>query len=246
MTAIRKLPRRALPAYGEPAGQSLFAAAPPPPAAAPRIPSQPMRAVQPLAEDTLKVQFTASRKPNTAPASGAGSRSIPAAIRRAVYQRDGGRCTFTDDRGRRCGSLDGVEYDHVEGFARTRAHSVEGLRLLCRAHNQLAAEQLYGQAFMARARSPQPTATPAVAQPATCPGTAPASAFPSRELQRAAYESRGAARGLLARPYFARGSGPQAGSVPPSFSLVTCRCPEPSSDIIQICFFAPREDEKSR
>ena len=85
--------------------------------------------------------------------------------------RDSGRCTFADDRGRRCNSLEGIEFDHVEGFARNRAHCVGSLRLLCHAHNQFAAEQLYGYAFMARARSPQSSATPAGAQPATCPGT---------------------------------------------------------------------------
>ena len=47
---IRKLPQRSLPASSEPSGQPLFAVAPPPSAAAPRIPAQPMRAVQPLAE----------------------------------------------------------------------------------------------------------------------------------------------------------------------------------------------------
>ncbi len=30
------------------------------------------------------------------------SRHVPAAVRRAVYERDGGRCRFVDDQGRRC------------------------------------------------------------------------------------------------------------------------------------------------
>jgi hypothetical protein len=50
---------------------------------------------------------------------------------------------------RRKGAL---EFDHVDGFARTHAHEVDGIRLLCRAHNQYAAEQTYGRAFMERAR----------------------------------------------------------------------------------------------
>ncbi|MFL5417101.1 MAG: hypothetical protein ACJ78Y_13940, partial [Myxococcales bacterium] len=36
----------------------------------------------------------------------------------------------------------GLELDHVEGFARTHVHSVEGIRLLCHVHNLLAAEQM--------------------------------------------------------------------------------------------------------
>jgi hypothetical protein len=86
------------------------------------------------------------------------SRHIPDAIKRAVYERDGGRCTFTDERGRRCGETGALEFDHVDGFARTHRHDVDGIRLLCRAHNQHAAVQVYGRAFMERARAP-PTAS---------------------------------------------------------------------------------------
>ncbi len=81
----------------------------------------------------------------------APSRHIPDAIRRAVYGRDGGRCTFVDDRGCRCTSTHALEFDHEEGFARTGIHEVKSIRLRCRAHNQHAADQMYGRAFMDRA-----------------------------------------------------------------------------------------------
>ena len=71
----------------------------------------------------------------------AGSRHIPDWIKRTVYDRDGGRCTFTDDRGRRCAETGGLEFDHLDGFARTHSHDVDRIRLRCRAHNQHAAEQ---------------------------------------------------------------------------------------------------------
>jgi hypothetical protein len=80
------------------------------------------------------------------------SRHIPFAIRRAVYERDGGVCTFVDERGRRCNAGKNLEFDHIEGFARTRVHTVEGIRLRCRAHNQHAAEEMYGREFMDEAR----------------------------------------------------------------------------------------------
>jgi hypothetical protein len=53
-------------------------------------------------------------------------RHIPAAIRRAVYERDGGRCA---------GERFMLEYDHVRAWARDGEHTVGNLRLLCRAHN---------------------------------------------------------------------------------------------------------------
>ncbi len=81
------------------------------------------------------------------------SRHIPDAIKRAVYERDNGRCTFTDEQGRRCGEAMFLELDHVHGFAKTQEHSVEGIRLRCRGHNQLAAEQLYGKDVIQAARN---------------------------------------------------------------------------------------------
>ncbi|HWE26269.1 MAG TPA: HNH endonuclease signature motif containing protein [Myxococcales bacterium] len=81
-----------------------------------------------------------------------GSRHIPDEYKRAVYERDEGRCTAVDETGRRCTSRD-VEYDHINGFALDPVHSIDGIRLLCRAHNQHAAEKLYGREFMKRARA---------------------------------------------------------------------------------------------
>jgi 5-methylcytosine-specific restriction endonuclease McrA len=79
------------------------------------------------------------------------SRHIPAAIRRSVWQRDGGRCTYiSSSTKRRCGSRDFVEYDHVEAWARTRAHSIEGITLRCRAHNQQRAREDFGREHIAQ------------------------------------------------------------------------------------------------
>ena len=117
------------------------------------------RALDLLIEDVKKERFAVGRKPRHAPKEEVGgSRYIPDAIKRAVYERDGGRCTFADEYGRRCPETGGLEFDHVDGFARTHRHDVDGIRLLCRAHNQHAAEQVYGRAFMERARAP-PTAS---------------------------------------------------------------------------------------
>ncbi|MGI9591682.1 MAG: hypothetical protein ACR2P8_09965, partial [Myxococcota bacterium] len=76
-------------------------------------------------------------------------RHIPAAIRRAVARRDGERCTYLSASGRRCEAREFLEFDHREPWAREKTHSVEGLRLRCRAHNQLAARQSFGEKHMA-------------------------------------------------------------------------------------------------
>jgi hypothetical protein len=75
-------------------------------------------------------------------------RHVPAAIRRAVWERDGGRCTFVAVNGTRCGSKRFLEFDHVEPVARGGRTTVEALRLRCRAHNQFEAERLFGRDFM--------------------------------------------------------------------------------------------------
>ena len=95
---------------------------------------------------------TRPRKQSAATTAAFPSRHIPAPIRRAVYQRAGGRCEFVDEKGRRCAERGCLESDHVDGFARTRMHSVDVVRLLCRGHNAHAAEQLYGRVYMERVR----------------------------------------------------------------------------------------------
>ena len=73
---------------------------------------------------------------------------MPVAIRRELYTRDGGRCTYVDPEGRRCEARGFLELDHVEGYARTHEHRVAGMRLLCRVHNQHAAGDMYGKDWM--------------------------------------------------------------------------------------------------
>jgi 5-methylcytosine-specific restriction endonuclease McrA len=75
-------------------------------------------------------------------------RYIPAAIRRQVWQRDEGRCTFVTESGRRCEARGAVEFDHVEPLARGGPSTVENLRVRCRAHNPYEAERMFGAGFM--------------------------------------------------------------------------------------------------
>ncbi len=84
--------------------------------------------------------------------SAANGRYVPAEIRRAVWQRDGGRCTFVSDAGRRCEERTRLEFDHVDPVARGGRTTVDRMRLRCRAHNEYAAECAFGSEFMDRKR----------------------------------------------------------------------------------------------
>jgi hypothetical protein len=81
------------------------------------------------------------------------SRHIPAPVRRAVYERDGGLCSYRDERGRRCAGRNDLEFHHKHPFARGGGHSTDNLALMCAAHNRLLAEQDYGEDVMARFRA---------------------------------------------------------------------------------------------
>jgi hypothetical protein len=80
------------------------------------------------------------------------SRHIPAPIRRAVWQRDGGQCTFHDAKGRRCPARERLEFHHDVPFARGGDHSESNVRLVCSSHNAYQAELDYSAAFMAACR----------------------------------------------------------------------------------------------
>ncbi len=78
------------------------------------------------------------------------SRYIPKQIRREVRERDGHRCAYVDaTTGKRCDCERGLQYDHIVPFARGGASNTsQNLRLLCPAHNRLAAEHVFGLEFM--------------------------------------------------------------------------------------------------
>ena len=67
----------------------------------------------------------------------ASGRAIPAAVKRQVWQRDGGRCSYVDrETGRRCNSRHLIEIDHILPYALGGGADPGNLRLRCRAHHR--------------------------------------------------------------------------------------------------------------
>jgi hypothetical protein len=87
-----------------------------------------------------------------------GTRYVPAHVRRTVWHRDGGRCTFVSGAGKRCPARDRLEFDHVEPVALGGEATVGGIRLRCRAHNQYEAERAFGAGFIRHKRETAPAA----------------------------------------------------------------------------------------
>jgi hypothetical protein len=94
---------------------------------------------------------TAAKAP--LPGTGRLSRHIPAAIQRAVHQRDAGRCRYTDETGRRCPERHRLEYHHLHPFGMGGGHTPENVRLMCRTHNLYLAEHDYGTEAMTTYRT---------------------------------------------------------------------------------------------
>ena len=80
------------------------------------------------------------------------SRHVPASIKREVYERDGGQCTYEDGNGNRCAARRSLEYHHLEPHALGGPTTTSNLRLRCRSHNDLEAEERFGAGFMAQKR----------------------------------------------------------------------------------------------
>jgi len=72
-----------------------------------------------------------------------GSRHVSAAVRRAVTERDGGRCAFVGPLGR-CVETGFLEFHHREPYALGGPPTVDNIELRCAVHNRYEAEQVFG------------------------------------------------------------------------------------------------------
>ncbi len=111
------------------------------------------RAIHELVTRLEKQRFAATTRPRSGPRRpSANPRHVPAHVKNAVWERDGGRCTFVSDCGTRCPADARLEFDHIVPVASGGESTISNLRLRCRAHNQYEAERAFGAGFMENKR----------------------------------------------------------------------------------------------
>jgi hypothetical protein len=102
-----------------------------------------------LAQDAKRKGLVARPRKTLPPSN---TDRIPAHVRRAVFERDGGRCQYPLASGGVCGSTYRVQLGHIEPRARGGPPTLENIRCECGVHNQWQADRDFGKAFMDRFR----------------------------------------------------------------------------------------------
>jgi len=115
------------------------------------VPERPRKTTRTSSRPPSQAHSAAHCATNTPPER---SRHIPAELRRTVFERDGGRCSYIDERGERCRETCGLELHHRQPFGQGGTHTAANLTLHCPAHNALAAELDFGRRHMAERRDP--------------------------------------------------------------------------------------------
>jgi hypothetical protein len=135
------------------------------------------RALTLLLEDLQRKKFAATNRPRASRGQSEESRNIPAAVRRAVWARDAGRCAFVSSGGRRCGERRFVQFHHVQPYGARGKPTIGNIQLRCGAHNRYEAELFYGPGRRYAGGD-------VVSEPMAVYGSAPHSPVPGRVLVR--------------------------------------------------------------
>ena len=101
------------------------------------------RAITLLLQDLERRRCAAVATPRAAREANAGSRHIPASVKREVWRRDGGRCAYVGRDGR-CAERSFLAYHHVQPYASGGAATTANIELRCRAHNTYEASLFFG------------------------------------------------------------------------------------------------------
>lgn len=110
------------------------------------------RALTVLLEGLARQKFAATDRPRGGRPTAPGARHIPAAVKRAVWLRDGGRCAFVGASGRRCTATGFLEFHHVKPHAVGGESTIDNIQLRCRTHNAYEAELSFGPSTLAGVR----------------------------------------------------------------------------------------------
>jgi hypothetical protein len=119
------------------------------PSATARSKAKAKASAQPSASARPSASAQPSALRSTPPTRATRAGRVARAVRRAVFERDGEQCTFTDATGARCPSRTLLELDHVDSRALGGSDEASNLRVRCRAHNALHAEEVFGRAQVA-------------------------------------------------------------------------------------------------
>jgi len=112
------------------------------------------RALKLLVPELRKRKFAATEKPGPPAVHDSNDpRYIPAEVKRAVWERDGGQCTFRSAEGRRCSARMELEFNHEVDVYDHGHPTIGNITLRCRPHNQLAADDRFGPGFMEKKRN---------------------------------------------------------------------------------------------
>ena len=103
------------------------------------------RALTALLVDLAKRKFADTRSPRPSRAKDPRARDASAAVKRAVWVRDLGRCAFIGTNGHRCNERRFLEFHHVDPHALGGEASVDKIELRCRRHNDYEGRLYFGK-----------------------------------------------------------------------------------------------------
>jgi hypothetical protein len=157
------------------------------------------RALNTFVEELLKKKLAATHRPQKTPRpTKPGSRTIPAAVARAVWARDGRRCAYVSPEGRRCEATAFLQLHHLKMYAHGGEATVENVSVRCGPHNRYEAALALGAPPSLEAREPRVlycAARAAVAVPALePPARPPMAATPASSIRAGAGCTRGKPR----------------------------------------------------
>ena len=93
------------------------------------------RALEVLERELLRKKAAEVDRPRSIPKGRGEGRHPASAVKRQVWRRDGARCAFRGEDGRRCDATSPLEFHHVVPYAHSGETSAANLELRCRAHN---------------------------------------------------------------------------------------------------------------